>query len=393
MVNILEEVKNIEEDIISWRRDLHQMPELGLDLPNTSKYVQEKLTEIGIEYYTVVNGNGIVGIIKGDNEGKTIALRADMDALPIKEETELEFASTNGYMHACGHDAHTAILLGAAKVLNDNKDKINGNVKLLFQPGEEYPGGALPMIQEGVMDNPKVDAVLGLHVGSILKEIPSGKIGVSYGPMMASMDRILIKIKGKGSHGAYPEDSIDPISTAAEVISALQRVVSREIKAIDPAVLSITRIEGGFNQNIIPDDVEIEGTVRTVNNETRQFIAKRIEEITKGITSAMRASCEVQYDFKYPPLINSEEFTKKFVESAKKVISEDDIYEMKSPVMGGEDMAYFLENAPGTFFFLSNPKEIGGEAYPHHNSKFALDEEKFHIGSSILVQAVLDFLK
>ncbi|WP_075727958.1 M20 metallopeptidase family protein [Tissierella creatinophila] len=393
MIDVLREVKKIEKEIISWRRELHKIPELGLELPNTSKYIQRKLSEMKIEYHTLVKGNAIVGIIKGSKEGKTIALRADMDGLPIKEETGLSFASTNGLMHACGHDAHSAMLLGAAKVLNENKDKLKGNVKLFFQPGEEYPGGALPMIEEGAMEDPKVDAVLGLHNGSISKDVAKGKIGVCYGPMMASMDRILIKIKGKGSHGAYPEQSIDPISTAAEVISALQRIVSREVKAIDPAVLSITRINGGFNQNIIPDVVEIEGTVRAVNPETRNFIAKRIDEITRGVTTAMRADCEVEYEFKYPPLINSEDFTKNFVESAKKVVSTESIYEMKDPVMGGEDMAYFLEKAPGTFFFLSNPNKVDGIAYPHHSSKFDVDENLFYIGSSLFVQAVLDFLK
>ena len=390
MIDILQEVKKIEPDIISWRRDLHQIPELALELPNTVKYIKEKLDEMGIEYKTLVNGNAIVGIIEGGQEGKTIALRADMDALPIKEETNLPFASSNGCMHACGHDAHAAMLLGTAKILNENKENLNGNVKLFFQPGEEYPGGALPMIEEGAMDN--VDAVIGLHAGSIFKDVEKGKIAVSYGPMMASMDRIFIKIKGKGSHAAYPELSIDPISTAAEVISALQRVISREIKAIDPAVLSITRINGGFNQNIIPDEVELEGTVRTVNNETRQLIARRIEEITKGITAAMRADYEVQYDFKYPPLINSEEFTNFFVNSAKKIIDEKDIFEMKYPVMGGEDMAYFLEKAPGTFFFLSNPNEIDGVIYPHHNSKFDVDESLFYKGTALFIQTVFDYL-
>jgi amidohydrolase len=393
MIYVLEEVKKVEPDIISWRRDLHQIPELGLNLPKTTKYIKDRLDEMGIEYHTLVEGNAIVGLIKGGQAGKTIALRADMDALPIKEETGLTFASVNGCMHACGHDAHASILLGAAKVLNANKDKLKGNVKLLFQPGEEYPGGALPMIEEGAMDNPKVDAVLGLHAGAISKDVESGKIGVSYGPMMASMDRILIKIKGKGSHGAYPELSVDPISVAAELISTLQRIISREKKAIDPAVLSICRIQGGFNQNIIPDVVELEGTVRTVNNETRQMIAKRIDEITKGITSAMRADYELQYDFKYPPVINSEEFTKFFVESAKKIIQEEDIYEMKYPVMGGEDMAYFLEKAPGTFFFLSNQREVDGVVYPHHNSKFDINESIFYKGAALLVQGVVDFLK
>lgn len=392
MINVLEEVKKVEADIIAWRRDLHQIPELGLQLPKTTKYIKDRLDEMGIDYYTLVDGNAIVGLIKGGTEGKTIALRADMDALPIKEETDLPFASVNGCMHACGHDAHASILLGVAKILNANKDKLKGNVKLFFQPGEEYPGGALPMIEEGAMENPRVDAVLGLHSGTISKDVEKGKIGVCYGPMMASMDRILIRIKGKGAHGAYPELSVDPISVAAELISTLQRIISREKKAIDPAVLSICRIQGGFNQNIIPDEVELEGTVRTVNNETRQMIARRIEEVTKGVTMAMRADYELQYDFKYPPLINSEEFTRFFVESAKKIIPEKDIYEMKYPVMGGEDMAYFLEKAPGTFFFLSNPKEVEGVVYPHHNSKFDIDESVLFKGAALFIQGVVDFL-
>ncbi len=192
MINVLEEVKKVEPDIIACRRDLHQIPELGLNLPKTIQYIKGKLDEMGIEYHTLVDGNAIVGLIKGGQDGKTIALRADIDALPIKEETGLPFAAAGDCMHACGHDAHASILLGAAKVLNNNKDKLKGNVKLLFQPGEEYPGGALPMIEEGAMENPKVDAVMGLHAGTISKDVEKGKIGVSYGPMMASMDRILI---------------------------------------------------------------------------------------------------------------------------------------------------------------------------------------------------------
>jgi amidohydrolase len=393
MFNVLEEVRRIESQIIEWRRGLHQIPELGLELPRTVEYIKRQLDEMKIEYHTLVNGNAIVGLIKGSEDGKTIAIRADTDALPIKEETGLEFASTNGCMHACGHDGHTAMLLGAAKILNKNRDMLKGNVKLFFQPGEEYPGGALPMIEEGAMENPKVDAVIGLHAGRINAAVEKGKIGISYGPMMASMDRIFIKIKGKGSHGAYPEASVDPISTAAEVISALQRVVSREIEAVEPAVLSVTRIEGGFNQNIIPEDVELEGTVRTFNNDTRNFIAKRIEEISKGITSAMRADYEVQYDFKYPPLINNKEFTSFFVESAKEIMDEDEIIELEKPIMGGEDMAFFLENAPGTFFFLSNPEEVDGVEYPHHNSKFDIDESLLYKGSALFIQTVMDYLK
>ncbi len=392
-MDILQLTKNVEEDMIRWRRDLHRIPELGLELPKTSAYVQGVLDELGIEYKTLVNGNAIVGLIHGGQEGPVMALRADMDALPIREETGLEFASDNGKMHACGHDGHTAMLLGATKVLQENRNLIKGKVKLLFQPGEEYPGGALPMIEEGAMEDPKVDAVMGIHNGHIFPEIPKGMVGIKYGPMMASMDRILLKIKGKGAHGAYPHDSIDPISMSFQIGTALQTLVSRETKPVDPVVLSICRIEGGFNQNIIPGMVEMEGTVRTLNRETRSRIARRIEELSKGIAQSMRGDAELTYDFKYPPLINDEEFTRFFRDIAVKVVGEEKIFEMKEPVMGGEDMAYFLEKAPGTFIFLNNPKEIDGAIYPHHNSKFDIDESYFKVGAALFVQTVFDYLK
>ena len=394
-MNILKEVKKIEQEIISWRRDLHKIPELNLTLPKTSQYVQEKLKEMGIEYKTMVNGNAIIGLIKGNSVGKTIGLRADMDALPIEEETGLEFSSTHkGCMHACGHDGHTAILLGAAKILSENRDKFKGNIKLLFQPGEEYPGGALPMIKEGAMENPKVDAVIGLHEGVIDERVGKGKIAYKDGCMMASMDRFLIKVIGKGCHGAYPQMGVDPIIMASEIILSLQKIASREINTNEPIIVSVCRINGGFSQNIIPDMVELEGTVRATNNETRKFIANRIEEIVKGITSANRGSYEIEYDFKYPAVINDKKFNKFFLESAKKIVGEENIFELPTPVMGGEDMAYFLEKAPGTFFFLSNPKVYpDGKIYSHHNPKFDVDENYFHIGTALFVQTVLDYLK
>lgn len=393
MEDILKEVKAIEEDIIKWRRDLHQIPELGLELPKTTAYVRKVLDEIGISHHSLINGNAIVGLIEGGEEGKTLAIRADMDGLPIKEETGLDFASKNGWMHACGHDGHTAMLLGAAKVLYKNRKKLKGNVKLLFQPGEEYPGGALPMIKEGALENPKVDRIIGLHNGHIHKDIKKGQIGIAYGSLMASMDRVLIKVKGKGAHGAYPQDSVDPITIASQLVGSLQTLISREIQPIDPAVLSICRIEGGFNQNIIPDQVELEGTIRTVNPDTRNQIAKRMEELTKGLTQGMGGDYDFQYDFKYPPLINSREFTGFFKESAGKILDKEDIVELRDPVMGGEDFAYFLEEVPGTYFFLANPREVDGEVYAHHNSKFDLDESLLYIGSSLFVQTAIDYLR
>lgn len=384
-MDIINEVKKIEKDIIKDRRNLHKIPELGLNLPNTVEYVKKRLEEMGIPYNLMVNGNAIVGMIEGKKDGKTIALRADMDGLPIKEETGLEFQSTNGCMHACGHDGHTAMLLGAAKILNENKDKIKGNIKLIFQPGEEYPGGAKPMIDEGVLENPKVDRIIGLHAGQLSKEVPKGKIGIKYNEMMASMDRVYIKVRGKGGHGAYPELTIDPIVIAAEIVLAIQKIKSREIKATEPVVISLCRINGGINQNIIPDTVEIEGTIRTFNNDTREYISKRIEQVVQGITISHNAEYEYEYDFKYPPLINDIHVTEDFYKSSLEILNEEDIVELKEPLMGGEDMAYYLQEVPGTFFYLSNLGEIDGKEHPHHNSKFTLDESLLYLGTSLFI--------
>lgn len=393
-MDVLQQMKCLEHEMIHWRRELHKIPELQLELPKTTEYIRKELDKMGISYTTLLNGNAIVALISGEKgSGKTIALRADMDALPIPEETGLDFASSNGCMHACGHDGHSAMLLGAAKYLSSHTKDFRGNVKLLFQPGEEYPGGALPMIEEGAMENPKVDAVIGMHEGIISEEVPVGSIGYREGCMMASMDRFLIRVIGKGCHGAYPQMGVDPILLASEVIVALQKIVSREIKATEPAIVSVCRIAGGYSQNIIPDSVELEGTVRATSEITRKFLAKRIEEIVKGIVEAGRGRCEIEYDFKYPAVINDKNFTKKFIESSKKILSEEKIYPMEAPVLGGEDMAYFLEKAPGTFFFLSNPRiHEDGTIYPHHNPKFDIDENYFVVGASLFVQTALDFL-
>lgn len=391
-MNIVKKVKEIEDKIISWRRDLHRIPEIGMELPKTTAYVKGVLEQLGIEYEEFLGGNALVGLIRGQQEGPTLALRADMDGLPMPEETGLDFASENENMHACGHDGHTAMLLGAAQILNENKDKLKGNVKLFFQPAEEGPGGALPMIEAGVMDNPQVDAVLGLHNGKLHDDLPPGTIGVKHGALMASSDILAIKIKGKGGHGAYPEEAVDPIVVAGQVITALQTIVSRESAAVDPVVVTIGKIQGGHSFNIIPEEVLMQGTVRTFSNETRKKTAKRIKELVEGVARAMGTQAEVDYEFKYPPLINSDEFTDFFIDSAKEVLEEESIIQLRNPVMGAEDMSYFLEKVPGTYFFLSNPGAIDGVYHPHHNSKFDLDESYFYLGTSLLVQASLDYL-
>lgn len=393
MFDVVASVKTIEKEIINWRRELHQIPELGLELPKTSSYIQKQLDEIGVHYTTLLEGNAIVALIEGEKgTGSTIGIRADMDGLPIKEETGLMFSSTNGNMHACGHDSHSAILLGVGKILSENKDKFKGNVKLLFQPGEEYPGGAKPMIEQGALDNPKVDAIIGLHSGQLSPEVTHGSIGISYGDMMASMDRFYINVKGKGGHGAYPETCIDPIVIASEIVSSLQKIISREISSQESAVLSICRINGGFNQNIIPDNVELEGTVRTFENRIRENIAKRIEAIVKGTTLMNGGDYDYEYDFKYPSVRNDADFTRKFVESAGKIMDQDSIIEIEKPLMGGEDFSFYLEELPGTFIFLSNMQEVDGKIYGHHNSKFDLDEGQFYLGASLLIQAAIDYL-
>lgn len=390
MINVNDEALKLENQIILWRRELHKIPELDLDLPQTASYVFEELNKMGIKSYKLHNCSGVVGLIKGKKKGKTIGLRADMDGLPIKEETGLAFASENGNMHACGHDAHTAMLLGAAKILKDNADKFEGNIKLIFQPGEEKSGGAKHMINEGVMENPKVDAVIGQHTGSLFPEIKNGHIGICYGNMMAAQDRFVITIKGKGCHGANPRSGIDPVVITAYVITALQTLVSREINATDCAVLTIGKINGGKAFNIIPDEVKLEGTVRALDNKIREKFEKRLKEIVLDTTKAMRAECEIEYFLGYPVLKNNQEMVKCLQDSASKVIGIEYISKIENPTMGSEDMAYFLEEVPGVYYILSSVPD--GKAYPHHNSKFDLDESVLWKGAAILSQTAVDWL-
>jgi len=396
-LNVIESAKEVTREMVKWRRDLHQIPELGLNLPQTIRYVTQVLEKLGIEYDdSYVNGNAIVAVIQGEKEiqesDRVLAMRADMDGLPIEEKTGHAFASKNENMHACGHDGHTAMLLGAAKILQENKDQFGGLVKLFFQPGEEYPGGAQPMIKEGVMENPKVTRVMGFHEGQIDSAIEKGKIAYQAGPMMASMDRFLIEVSGKGYHGAYPESSRDPIVAAAQIVTALQTIKSRNIKATRPHVVSVTRIEGGYNQNIIPDKVELEGTVRTFDNALREEVHHKIEQISQGVGSALDVDVKVTYDYKYPPVINDIDATNEIVGQLSDLFGEDIMVEAADPLMGGEDFAFYLQEAPGTFLFLSNPAPIDGEFHGHHHPKFDVDEDYFYMGAAGFVEVALSYL-
>lgn len=384
--------KDVLDEVIVWRRHLHQIPEIGVDLPETSAYVCEQLDKMGISYEKGVGlDSAIVGVIEGGKgEGKTIALRADMDALPVEEETGLEFASTNGNMHGCGHDGHTAILLGAAKILNEIKDEFAGKIVLLFQPAEEISAGAEPMVKAGCLDG--VDGVVGLHIGCISSETQPGEFLFSKGSMMACLDKWTMTVKGKGSHGAYPQDSHDPVVMTANIISAIQAIISREISPTEPGVITVGKISGGSAYNVIPQEIKLEGTARAVNQETREYLAKRIGEVSESIAQASKGHVEYDYTFGAPPVVNDAEFTENIMESANKIFDEDIVKLMDAPVMGGEDFSYYLEKVPGTFIFLSTPLAIDGVVYPHHNPKFAIDEQYFDRGIALFVQATLDFL-
>ena len=385
--------KQIESDIINWRRELHKIPEVAHDVPLTADFITKQLDSMGIEYRKGVGGYGIVAVIEGRNEGKTFGIRADIDALAVEEETGLPFASIHkGRMHACGHDAHTAMALGAAKILQEIRDELPGRVKIIFQPAEEGPGGAKPMIEDGALKDPDVDAIIGLHIGNIFKEVGNGQIGVGRGAIMACLDSFKLTIKGKGGHGAMPDVTVDPIAISVQVVSALQTLISRELKPSHPAVITVGKLHGGTAYNIIPEKVEMEGTARFIHEEDRQRISNRIGELAAKIAEGMRGSCTFEYVRGYPPLVCDDQFTDYFIGVAAEVIGRQNIIELAEPTMGGEDMAYFLQEVPGTFFMLGSAKETG-EIYPHHHPKFDIDEGILHLGTSLFAATAYSWLK
>ncbi|MVX64484.1 amidohydrolase [Clostridium chromiireducens] len=394
-MDILAQAHALSDEIVKWRRDLHKVPEIGMILPKTFEYVKGKLEEFNIEYTTYENHSGISAVL-GKKEGKIIAIRADMDALAIKEETNLEFKSENDNMHACGHDGHTAILLGVAKILKENEEKLNGKVKLVFQPSEEIgPGGALAMIEDGVLENPKVDAMLALHVDSKLDEYKNGDILVRYGSMSAAEDPINIKIIGKGGHASTPNFCIDPISVATLLINNIQYILTREVNQTIPTVISFGSIQGGRNSNnIIPDIVEIKGTVRNTDNEIRKFVLQRIEEIVAGLTKIMRADFELDFYGGCPAVINDNNMVDMLLKSSRKILGEDHVHILSDYNMGAEDAGFFFEKIPGCYFRLYNPAAFeDGVVYPAHNSKYMMNDSVLYRGATVMLQAAFDYLE
>lgn len=390
---IKKETKNIQDQLITWRRYFHLYPEVGLNTKETSKKIEEELIKIGLDVRAGVGGYGVIGLLKGDNPGKVIAIRADIDALPIKEETDLPFASTNENMHACGHDAHISMALGAAKILSQHRDEIYGTVKFIFQPGEEVAEGAKLMLNDGAFENPKVHAIISLHIGKVWEGFKPGQVGIGYGAILASMDRFDIKIKGLGGHGAYPHLSIDPINIACHLVTELQTIVSREIDPLTPVVVTVGEIHSGVAFNVIPDGCTLSGTVRTLDKQTREFIAMRIGEIAKNVTKGMRSKASYKYSYGTPPVINDEEFTEEFRKIAIEVVGEENVKEIPCPSMGGEDIAFYLEKVPGTFFFLPGCNSKKGQIYHHHHPKFDIDEDILWLGSTLFIVSAINWLE
>ena len=369
--------------LIELRRTIHANPELAFEEYETSALVQRVLDELGVEYRSGVAKTGVVGTLRGGaatSDSKTVALRGDMDCLPIHEETGLEFASKNpGRMHACGHDSHTTMALGAAMVLSEFKDHLPGTVKFLLQPSEEkLPGGAPFMIEDGALDG--VDIIFGQHV---LPRTPAGHIGLYPGLMMASADEIYITIKGRSGHGAMPHQTVDPILTASELVVSLQKVVSRTIDPFEPGVLTIGKIEGGSATNIIPESVKLEGTLRAMNEEWRYATHKRIEEIVRGVCMTSGAEYELDIRLGYPALENDPWATELAKRAAAELVGNDTVF-TPDRMMGAEDFAYYLQKIPGTFWWIGAGNDNVGCNANLHNCRFTIDERILPIGSAVM---------
>lgn len=391
MISFFNEANNIKEELINIRRDIHEHPELGFKEERTSRLVKEFLENEGISYETVAK-TGICAIIKGDGDGivRTVGIRADMDALPLQDKKELEYSSKiPGVMHACGHDAHTTILLGVAKILNRNRKLFAGNVKLFFEPAEETIGGAPFMIEEGVLENPKVQAIFGLHVN---ESIECGKISIKSGVANAASNPFNIKIKGKGGHGAAPQQAIDPIVICSEVILSLQTITSREISPFNPVVIAIGKIYGGTARNIIPSEVNIEGTIRTMTKEDRDFVTRRVKEKVECICKASRGECEIVIEESYPCLYNDADIINIVEKSAEEVVGKENVIHQKNPSMGVESFSYFAEKVPSAFYYLGTGSEKKYTKEPAHSSLFDIDEEAIPIGVALQCTNALKYL-
>ncbi|HET7269646.1 MAG TPA: M20 family metallopeptidase [Rubrobacter sp.] len=374
--------ERLGEKIVALRRDIHREPELGFDTEKTAEKVLAALEGLPLEIETGIAQNGIVATLRG--EGPTVALRADMDALPIQEDTGLSFASEiEGRMHACGHDGHTSMLVGAAHALSGMRDRLNGTVRFVFQPAEEGGGGGKVMVEEGVADD--VSSIFALH---LWPGLPFGKVATKAGPIMAAADAFEMEIKGSGGHGAMPHLTADAVVIAAQVVTALQTVVSREVDPVEPAVLTVGEIGAGTAFNIIPEKARLGGTVRTLNAALRERMPGRIEEIARGVAKGMRGDVKLDYDFSYPVTVNDEGAADRALGVAEGLFGGESVLELPNPSMGAEDFAYFLQKVPGAFIWLGVGEDVSGL----HTPQFAFEEDVLPRGSALLAALALESL-
>jgi amidohydrolase len=376
--------ENLGEKIVALRRDIHREPELGFDTERTAEKVLAALDGLPLDIETGIAENGIVAMLEGEGDGRTVALRADMDALPIQEETGLPFASEiEGRMHACGHDGHTGMLVGAAHALSGMRDRLGGSVKFIFQPAEEGGGGGKVMVDEGVVGD--VSSIFALH---LWPGLPFGKVATKAGPIMAAADAFEMEIRGSGGHGAMPHLAADAVVIAAQVVMALQTVVSREVDPVEPAVLTVGEIGAGTAFNIIPEMARLGGTVRTLNPDLRKRMPGRMEAVARGVAQGMRGDANLDYDFSYPVTVNDEGSAGYALGVAEDLFGAQSVQELPNPSMTAEDFAFYLEKVPGAFIWLGVGEDISGL----HTPQFAFDEEILPRGSALLAALALESL-
>ncbi|MGK0253883.1 MAG: amidohydrolase [Mariniflexile sp.] len=395
--------EDIEAKVISWRRDFHKNPELSNREFKTAEKIAKHLKSLGMDVQTGVAHTGVVGVLKGNFPGKVIALRADIDALPVTERNDLPFKSTieseflgtkTGVAHACGHDAHTAILMGVAEILSKNKDKIHGTVKFIFQPAEESPppgeeGGSRLMIKEGVLEDPKVDAIFGLHIRS---GVNVGEIHFKPGGAMAAVERFEIHVTGKQTHGSEPWNGVDPILISAKIIDGLQTIISRESELInEAAVITVGKITSGVRFNIIPETAELIGTVRTLDPDMKSLIIRRMTEMTETIAKAYRGSATISFTNETAITYNDHDLVSKMLPSLKKVVGAENVVQIKAETIG-EDFSYFQEVVPGFYFYLGGMTKGNTKSFSHHTPDFFIDESGLLLGVKAFTQITFDFL-
>ena len=387
---ILNSINQMLDEMKSWRQDLHKIPEIGLEEYETSKYIKNKLKEFNINFKEGYSNTGLVAWVKGNkgNSNKSIGLRADFDALPMPEKNNFEYKSSKeGMMHACGHDGHTSMLLGATKYISENND-FDGTVYFIFQPGEEGFAGGKKMIEDGLFDDFSIDEVYALHNWP---DLPLGSFGVNSGPMMAAVDEFDIIVKGKGGHAAFPQLVIDPIIVASQIVTAIQTIISRSTDPVDKALISITKIHGGTAYNVIDDEVKLSGTIRTFKPETRSFIEKRIEEIANGIAKAHGAGANIVFDLinKYPPTINSKKESEFAAKIAKQMVGEENVNTDIDPSMGGEDFSYLLNKKPGSYLYIGQGDK--NHKAHLHTTKYDFNDNLLPIGVNYWVNLVKEY--